>query len=211
MFEIVIDHRESRSTVYKALTSHPDVTAVVRELSSGDYLPHPSLAIERKTAEDFILSIMDNRLFAQVLRLKEEFPHVVFVIEGNPYATRSQISRDAILGAFTYLIAIEGVSVMRVDDAKETAALIYNLARHKHEGLGYIPPLRSEKPKNTIDLSRYLVEGLPGVGPKMAVALLGHFGCAKNVFNAGIDEMCKVPGVGKKSAERIRQAIDATN
>ena len=153
---------------------------------------------------------MDGRIFAQVLRLKDEFPQVVFVIEGDPYATRSRISRESILGAFTYLIAIEGVSVMMAKSTKESAALIFGLARHKHEGLGYIPPLRTEKPKSTIDLSRYLVEGLPGVGPKLALTLLAHFGSARNVLNASTDDLCKVAGVGKKSAERIRQAIDAT-
>lgn len=210
MLNIIVDNRESRSEVYRALQNYPNVDVTIRELSCGDYVPHPDMAIERKAANDFVLSIMDGRLFAQVLRLKDEFKQVVFLIEGNPYKVRSLIKPESIRGALSYLIAIEGVSVMMVDSASESTHLIVTLARHMTEGLGYVPPLRADKPKTTHDLSRYLVEGCPGIGPAAAAALLKHFGSALRVFNASVPELCQVPGIGKKTAERMRAALENT-
>lgn len=209
MLDIVIDHRESRSPVYQALMKYPGVQVTVRELSCGDYLPHASFAVERKEANDFVLSIMDRRLFSQVLRLKDEYAQVLFLIEGDPYKTRSKITPEAIRGALSYLIAIEGVSVISVRDATESTHLLATLARHMQEGLGYEIALRSFKPKVLTDLSQYLVEGLPGIGPSSAKALLRHFGSAQAVFNASAEQLCQVPGLGRKTADRIREALAA--
>ena len=207
MPEIVIDSRESRSPVYAALHRTEGVTVVVRELPCGDYLPHPSFGVERKDATDFVLSIMDRRLFAQVLRMKDEYERVLFLIEGDPYATRSGMLPDAIRGALSYLMAIEGVSLMMVNHANETAPLLVTLARHLQEGLGYEVPLRAGKPKSNADLAQYLIEGLPGIGPSTAKVLFASLGSPEAVFNASVAQLCAVPGIGKKTAERIRDAL----
>jgi Fanconi anemia group M protein len=208
MLKIVIDHRESRSPVFKALQSNPDIEVEICELSCGDYLPRSDFGVERKEAGDFVASIMDRRLFAQVLRLKDEYQQVLFLIEGNPYATRSGITPDAIRGAISYLMTIEGVSIVTVDHHRETTSLLLTMARHLQEGLGYEVALRAGKPKNTADLAQYLIEGLPGIGPASAKALLKHFGSAEAVFSADAAALCQAPGVGKKTAERIREALN---
>lgn len=209
MPEIIVDFRESRSPVLAALKKTEGVTVTVRELSCGDYLPHPSFGIERKDAQDFVLSVMDRRLFAQVARMKDEYEKVLFLVEGNPYATRSGMQPDAIRGALSYLMAIEGVSLVMVESVAHTAPLLVTLARHLQEGLGYDVPLRTAKPKDASDLSQYLVEGLPGIGPTTAKTLLVSFGSAELVFNASVESLCAVPGIGKKTAERIREALSA--
>lgn len=210
MFNIVVDSREARSPVWSALHAHPDVNVSVRELPCGDYLPHEQFGVERKDANDFVLSIMDRRLFSQVLRMKDEYAQVLFVVEGDPYATRSAISVDAVRGALAYLMTIEKVSLMMVRDAAETSALLVLLARHLQEGLGYEVALRANKPKDLSDLAQYLVEGLPGIGPSGAKTLLKHFGSARAVFTASIEELCAAPGVGKKTAQRIYDALQAS-
>lgn len=208
MLEIVIDSRESRSPVMSMLLQNPEVSCTVAELSCGDYLPHPEYAIERKEAADFVASIMDRRLFNQVLRLKDEYPSVAFVIEGDIYKTRSAISPDAIRGALSYLMTLAQVSVITVKNATETTELLLTMARHLQVGLGYEIPLRGDKPKNLSDLAQYAIEGLPGIGPKSAKALYAHFGSAHAVFNATDQELQSAPGVGKKTAQRIREALE---
>ena len=204
---IVIDHREARSSVYSALRADSSITVAVRELPCADYLPHERYGVERKEATDFVLSIMDRRLFAQVRRLKDEYEQVLFILEGDIYGTRSGMQPEAIRGAVSYLMAIEGVSVLTVRDARETTLMLTTMARHLQEGLGYEVPLRANKPKDLSDLGQYLVEGLPGIGPSGAKALLQHFGSAQAVFTASVEDLCRAPGVGKKTAERIRQAL----
>ncbi|MCC5611790.1 hypothetical protein LC612_34925, partial [Nostoc sp. CHAB 5834] len=106
-----------------------------------------------------------------------------------------------------YLMAIEGVSVMMVPNAAETSLLLATLARHLQEGLGYEPPLRANKPKDASDLAQYLIEGLPGIGPSTAKVLLSFFGSPHAVFNASVAQLCTVPGIARKTAERIYGAL----
>ena len=189
------------------LGQQPSVTLEVKELSSGDYVLADGFVVERKEATDFVNSVMDGRLFSQVLRLKVEYQRVVFLLEGDVYQTVSQIKPEAVRGAVSYLMAIEGVSVLTVRNAPEAAALMATMARHLQEGLGYEVPLRTAKPKDLRDLAAYLVSGLPAVGPSGAKALLAHFGSPARVFAASAQEICEVPGFGRKTAERIFEAL----
>lgn len=208
MIEIVVDSRELRSPILGYLQALPDVNCTVKELVCGDYLPHSTHAVERKEATDFVLSIMDRRLFSQVLRLKDEFESVTFLIEGDIYKTRSAITPEALTGALSYLMTLAQVSVVMVKTPKESADLIFTMARHLQVGLGYEIALRANKPKNLTDLAQFAIEGLPGIGPKSAQALLKHFGSVAAVYRASVSELQAVPGVGKKTAERVREVIE---
>ena len=55
----------------------------------------------------------------------------------------------------------------------------------------------------------FIVEGLPGVSAKLARRLLEHFGSVGAVFSASAEELRGVEGIGEKTAERIREAIEA--
>lgn len=209
MLDIIVDHREARSPVWQALHNNPQVRVEVRELPCADYLPHPDFGVERKNATDFVVSIMDRRLFSQVRRMKDEYSQALFIIEGDPYSTRSGIAPDAVRGALGYLMTIEKVSLMMVRDATETSALLVLLARQLQEGLGYEVALRANKPKDLTDLAQYLIEGLPGIGPSTARVLLKHFGSAHLVFTASVEQLCGVPGIGKKTAQRMYDALHA--
>jgi fanconi anemia group M protein len=205
--KIVVDHRESRSEVFLALQRAPGVEIEVQELSCGDYLLREDFAVERKSASDFILSIQNRRLFAQAARLAVEFPRRAFLIEGNVLTTRSAMAPEAIIGAVSYLTAIEGAAVLQVANAAEAVRYVLTMTRHLQQGLGYEVALRGAKPKQSADLAQYVVEGLPGIGPSTAKALLRHFGSAAAVFDASTEQLCAVPGVGKKTAERARDAL----
>jgi len=52
------------------------------------------------------------------------------------------------------------------------------------------------------------VEALPMVGPKLARALLTHFGSVRAVMNASEEELKEVEKLGEKKAKVIRALID---
>lgn len=206
---IVADMRETRSAIAQALRALPDIAVDVRELSCGDYMLREDFPVERKAAGDFVLSIQDRRLFEQVAKMKGEFGRATFIIEGDIYSTRSAMSPDAIRGALSYLVAIEGASILPSKNTADTAALLAVMARHLQEGLGYQVPLRGGKPKDLRMQAQFIVEGFPGIGPGSARALLGHFGSIEAICAADVPTLRGAPGVGEKTAKQIRSIVAA--
>jgi len=207
MIKIVADSRESRSAIIGVLRSLPEYEIEVRELSAGDFLLRDDFAVERKTAVDFVASIMDRRLFSQVTKMKVEFGRAVFVIEGDIFATRSAIGVDALHGAIAYLVALEGATIVPSNGPIDTAHLLSTMARQLQQGLGYELGLRTQKPKDTNLGAEFVVQGLPGVGGATAKTLLKHFGSVERIVAADIPQLMAVPGIGKKTAEGIRSIV----
>lgn len=205
---IIADSREARSSITLKLQAMPNLDVEVKELSCGDYLLREDFAIERKSAVDFVVSIMDGRLFTQVARMKADFGRAVLIVEGDIYATRSAIAPEALRGAMSYLVALEGSSIIPSAGTMETASLLATMARHLQEGLGYEVPLRRNKPKDLRMQAQFVVEGLTGVGPGTAKRLLRHFGTVGSVFSADVPALRKVVGIGEKTAVQIRELIE---
>ncbi|MFX1353857.1 MAG: ERCC4 domain-containing protein, partial [Promethearchaeota archaeon] len=69
---IIIDNREQK--LVKIFESKKDrITYETKQLDIADIIVSNEVAIERKEGFDFVSSIMDNRLFEQMMRLKETY------------------------------------------------------------------------------------------------------------------------------------------
>ena len=64
-WSLLVDHRERRSKLMELAENSPVFDVRVQFLSAGDYIVNDRIAIERKTYQDFALSVIDGRLFAQ--------------------------------------------------------------------------------------------------------------------------------------------------
>jgi fanconi anemia group M protein len=206
---IRVDSREGQSPVPALLATFPDVSLSFAALPSGDYVLSDDVAVERKTASDFVASILDRRLFGQTTRMSVLFSRAVMIIEGDLSAVPHSIDMGAIRGALAFLTVRSGITVLQLHDASETAAMLRVMARHAQERVGHLVSLREPRPQVEELYAAYLVEGLPGVGPRRAQMLLAHFGTPAAVLCADASELAKVPGIGKKSAQRIWQAAHA--
>jgi len=206
---IRVDSREHQSPVPALLAAFPDVTLSFAALPSADYLLSDDVAVERKSASDFVASILDRRLFGQTTRMKVLFPRAILIIEGDLTQVPHSIDMVAIRGALAFLTVREGITVLQVRDSTETAAMLRIMARHAQERMGQPVSLREPRPQIEELYASYLVEGLPGVGPRRAHMLLAHFGSPAAIMCAAAEELSQVPGIGKKSALRIWQAVHA--
>ncbi|VTU41952.1 MULTISPECIES: ERCC4 domain-containing protein [unclassified Variovorax] len=207
MARLIVDSRESRSGLAQLLAQR-GADVVVEELDVGDYVLADGLAVERKAASDFILSIENRRVFAQLATLKATYARAFIVVEGNLFATRSSMAEDALLGAMSYITVLEGVPILTTGTTAQTATLLLTMQRHALEGLGYEIALCAGKPRDRLAQSQYLVEGLPGVGPTAARNLLSHFGSAHSVFTAQAEELRQVAGVGPKTVTTVREVLE---
>lgn len=212
---ITVDGRERSAGGQQSIEQHlqkiPTVTLDRKNLESGDFA-FADVLIERKAGQDLMGSIMSGRMFAQVELLRSSCERPIVLIEGDPYAILSQVDCVAIDGALSWLAVLSGVQVVWSQNSQHSAQLIYRMAVHATHGLGYTPPFRGEKPKleKRVLYGRYMLEGLPGIGPDIAMRLLDHFGSPLKVFNATVAELCQVQGIAKGRAEKIVAAVNCS-
>ncbi len=80
-------------------------------------------------------------------------------------------------------------------------AVLHYLQRLRDEAHRFAIGFHRAKRSNTLRVSA--LDAIPGVGAKRKKALLLHFGSARAVSAAGIEELCKVEGVDKNTAQAI--------
>ncbi|MFT4092905.1 MAG: ERCC4 domain-containing protein, partial [Niabella sp.] len=110
------DHREIRSGIPSLLGENTRLSVTLTALPVGDYIINNYIGIERKTAADFVQSIISNRLFEQISRLRRAIPRPLLIIEGNPYGTSHQISESAIRNAMLSVMIAWQVPVLFAKD-----------------------------------------------------------------------------------------------
>ncbi|WP_457742648.1 DEAD/DEAH box helicase [Thermococcus sp.] len=205
---IYVDSRELRSGVPKLLKEF-GAEIEVKTLDVADYVVSEDVGIERKSANDFIQSIIDGRLFDQVERLKRAYEKPVIILEGELYGIRN-VHPNAIRGAIASVTVDWGVPILFSSGKEETAHFIYLLAKREQEERRKEVRLRSEKKALTLaERQRLIVEGLPNVSSTLAKRLLRHFGNVERVFTATEEELKEVEGIGEKKAREIRRVITA--
>jgi excinuclease ABC subunit C len=63
---------------------------------------------------------------------------------------------------------------------------------------------RAVRGKRSLESS---LDSVPGVGPRRKRDLIRHFGSVKELRNAGVDEIAKLPGIGPKTAVAIKDYL----
>jgi len=205
---IVADDREPESVVH-ALRNMPGIELSVRRLKTGDYLADGRLVVERKTLLDFARSIIQGRLFRQAERLASSKIPAMIILEGKGAdLAGTGLSREAFQGALISLSLIFGLPVLRSRDPAETARLINyagdQISRAASDAI-HRPGLR---PKGKRGLQLYILQSLPGIGPRKARNLLKFFGSVDAVFRAEAPTLSQVHGIGRKTADGIRWAVE---
>jgi ERCC4-type nuclease len=204
---VVIDHRETASEVSHRLRQDPEVEVRVARLNVGDYLVDGTVMVERKTFDDFQVSIVDGRLFSQANRLSHAAGAVAFILEGSRSHRRVGLGRRQLQGALLVLSLVFGLPVLRSRGPDETVWLLKAIARQSRRRLAKGLVSRHFNPRDTDARRIHMLASCPGVGPERAHRLLAHFASLARVFAASEDELLMVPGVGPKTARTLREFV----
>lgn len=207
---IVVDDREQSNPLLPLLLESAAFEVRVERLTLGDYQVDDRFLFERKTLSDLVLSIEDGRLFDQALRLAQaKGLRPALVLEGTSRDLGGCSMRwEAIQGALVTVCLFVGLPVLRTRSPAETARTFLYAARQGRTLAHGALPRRGWRPKGKAALQRYLLQGLPGIGPARAARLLAHFGNVGKVFTASECELTSVAGIGTHTARRIRWAVE---
>ncbi|HII72263.1 TPA: DEAD/DEAH box helicase [Candidatus Woesearchaeota archaeon] len=207
--KIFADFREKASNVIKELHDM-NIKLDLVSLKCGDYILSDRVGVEFKTVQDFVDSIVDGRLLAQIKELRESYERPILLIEGDQdiYSQRS-IHPNAIRGMLATIMVSYSIPVFQTKDYKETSSLLAVIAKREQDGSGSdFSPHASRKPSSLRNQQEYVVSSLPGVGLTLARPLLEKFGSIKNIVNASHDDLKQVDKIGDKKAEDIKKVFD---
>ncbi len=208
---IFVDSREQASSVTKNLFEKK-CKVIMKQLTIGDYILSQDVIVERKTIDDFLTSMLDGRLFNQLVDLRTNYQKPLLILEGNINEIFSlrNIHKNAIMGALTSIALDYQVPIINTKNATETAEYLFVIAKREQIALEKEVRLRmGRKGFSTSSQQQFIVEGFPLVGPNLAKNLLKEFKSIKNIVNSNEDELQKVENLGKKKAKQLRKIFEA--
>lgn len=203
---VKVDSREPNSTLELVKRFYPNATK--EQLSIGDIAIN-NIAIELKSLEDFVKSIMDKRFRNQLYNLlMNENIDTYYVIYGNwdEINNFSNISINAVLGAIASIQTRYNVKVCILPN-KEYAIYISCKIIEKSFDHKDVKPVtyKVQTDNRAVDM---LIASANKVGNEDAMRLLNHFGTVKNVVNAEPKALESVHKIGKVKAVRIYETVN---
>ena len=130
---VVVDKREEKSGVPEHLLEL-GVSVRLEFLEVGDYLLPGDVLVERKTARDFLSSLIDGRLFEQAANLASSSENPTLIIEGDLSEALERFGRgEAFWGALASLGYDFKLTLLYTPGSMETAELLAAISKRKRE------------------------------------------------------------------------------
>jgi ERCC4-type nuclease len=173
---LVVDHSEGDAPLLRLVRESGLFLVRMDRLPTGDYLIDDRILIERKTHTDFVASLIDGRLFPEVVRLAKSHYRALVLIEGPERANAPDVHLHSVEGALVSIAAMWRVPVLHSSDTNESYRLLRFLAdqwnrpeedeawAHLQSGRWY----SSDSPSPTC---RVPSDGRPSCSPMLAGAI----------------------------------------
>jgi len=211
---ILVDIRESKSPVPRFLDKLGAKYEFV-ELEIGDYVVG-EVVVERKNVNDYVASLTSGRLANQLYQLSYHYPISVLIVEGyiDEVLYYRKIKRQTYISSLAGSLlkrAPEGergiINLVMVTSPFDTAVFLKYLHEKWSKGEPRLPVITKKKAVNEKERALMILSSLPGISEVRAEKLLNHFKSVKAVFNASTEELMRVEGIGRKTAESIYRII----
>ncbi|MFC6719647.1 DEAD/DEAH box helicase [Natrialbaceae archaeon GCM10025810] len=208
--EIVADQREMDANIARELSRRDGIEIRLETLDVGDYVCSDRVVVERKSVADFVDSLVggDRSVFEQVGAMARHYSRPIVIVEGEGLYEQRDVHPNAIRGALSSLAVDFGASVLRTEGEADTTELLAVIAKREQELSSREVSVHGEKGTKTLgEQQEYVVSSIAEIGPVTARSLLEEFGTVEAVMIASEEELQEADGVGKVTAERIREVI----
>jgi len=204
--KIIVDHREKNSLVISELISL-GIEIEFRQLKVADYLVR-DVAIERKTINDFVNSMINKRLFNQIQEL-QQYKNRLLLVEGideqELYSDdESGVNGNAIRGFLLSILLKYNIPIIFTKDYEDTAKFISVLSKKQSKELSLNAKKRILNKKEQL---QFIIESFPGIGPITAKKLLSKFKTIQNIISASEDELKNTIGKKAEVVKRLSEMI----
>jgi Fanconi anemia group M protein len=202
---IIADSREKNSLVLAELIEKKHEIKI-EQLNFGDYIIG-DIAIERKTLNDFISSMLSKRLIEQLQNMKQ-FPKQLLILEGEE--KRINIHPNAVRGMILSISLDFNIPIIFSKNENETAEFLILLDKKQNKPPTEISLTAKRKCNSIKEQQQIILENFPGIGPSTAKKLLDNFKSLKRIFNS--DEKSLIDsGLQEMKAKDLKKIIDWEN
>lgn len=115
----------------------------------------------------------------------------------------------AVKGALISAEAIWYIPVLFSRTKEDSVDIFMTIGRQLEINIDVLPLRGGYRPKRLKSKQLYVLQGLPKIGPTLAKRLLKHFRSVSDVMSASVEALTEVEGIGKVSAEKIREVLDS--
>jgi ERCC4-type nuclease len=200
--------------VLEELGKYPNVFhCEINPLKTGSYLLQRQILIERKRLLAFLKDIKSGDLFQHAHRMAHSGYLPLIILEGNKSdMMHTRMKREAIQGAMIHLTVFMGIPILRSVGPAETARLI------RYTGMQLTAKHQAKRNRSFIKHSEMklnpsqqdgmgVLMSIPGIGCEKALSIMDRYCNLREIFNAELDELQEIRGIGPKLAENIYQLI----
>ena len=124
--------------------------------------------------------------------------------------TDIDINRSSIRGAMLTIQTIFYLPIVYSRSCTESVQMMQNIARQLEKNADVTPLRGGYRPRKLASRQLYVLQGLPGIGPRLAKRLLKRFGSVSKVLRAPVESLNTVEGIGLVTAEKIKEVLDAS-
>jgi len=185
-----------------------------------------AIVIERKTVNDFLSSVRSSRLWDQLLRMMSteevlgyQVKRRILLMQGSfqdyfdgfDYESEHDLLLhwSQLMGAYLEIVYVYNTPIIYAESDTALKAFMRILVKRESSGMNdklpdakwHRKPVRADLPVK--DRRKYILDSLPYIGDRLAENLLLHFKTISEVACASVEELQKVPKIGKKKAELI--------
>lgn len=198
---VFVDNRENNDLL-KELFDFDELHLDVRKLEIGDIVIDDYIAIERKSKQDFVNSIIDKRLFPQLLELAKNYRRPLLIIEGleNIFSIRN-VNPNVIRATLSAISIDLRMPIIFTDSMNETANMILTIAKRTRKDSKEVSLARDKQAFSEYQELEKFVSSIPRINVVSAKSLLKHFGSIKNLVNSDEKTLMSCEGIGKNRAK----------
>ncbi|WP_226004871.1 DEAD/DEAH box helicase [Natrinema salinisoli] len=207
---VVADQREMDANIARELSRREEYDITLETLDVGDYVLSDRVVVERKSVADFVDSLVggDRSVFEQVGAMARHYSRPIVIVEGEGLYEQRDVHPNAVRGALSSLAVDFGASILRTESEDDTTELLAVIAGREQATADREVSVHGEKGSKTLsEQQEYVVSSIAEIGPVTARSLLEEFGTVEGVMIATEEELQDADGVGKVTAERIREVI----
>lgn len=200
---IYVDSRENNDLI-KEFYKVSEVKVIAKHMEVGDIVITDDIAIERKSKKDFVNSILDKRLFPQLIDLARNFKRPILLLEGeeNIYSIRN-LSPNVIRATFSAISVDLRIPILNTHSLYESAQMIVAIAKRTRREKREISLVSEKGGLSEYQEMEKFVSSIPKVNVFTAKSLLQHFGSIKELVNSTEEKLQECAGVGRVRARAL--------